>query len=212
MPFVLIFMGALFTAAAVNNTQGALAAQLRKDFTGPGNFSLWAVTVVGIGSLGYLKQIKPIVDSLLLLIFLVFVLANRGFFQQFNSALNGALTPQPGDVAGQSLPDAIKNSTIGAPASNQQEFTNPTAGQLSILSNLQAFANTGTNTLRGIVNRFMPASAANNAATYLPGLSAATGFGPDQPLDLKDPKVYGPIIDALSYGGSAHQYDATVYN
>lgn len=77
MPFVLIFAGLMLTVVAVRNNQDALYAQLQKDFTGPDSFTNWAVAVVGIGSLGYIKPIKPIIDPFIVLMIIVFFVASK---------------------------------------------------------------------------------------------------------------------------------------
>lgn len=63
---------------------------------------------------------------------------------------------------------------------------------------LLRYQDQGTDTIRGIVSRWAPASDGNNTGGYILGVSSATGYGPDQKLDLRDPVVAGRVIAAMA--------------
>ena len=89
MPFVLIILGALMTTVGVKGTQGQLITLLKGDLTGSNNFVDWLVSILVIGAIGYVPGLKKISDGLLILVLLVLVLVNKGFFTQFSTAVKG---------------------------------------------------------------------------------------------------------------------------
>lgn len=93
MPLALLAFGALLLIAGVRGTQDDLFALLKKDFSGPGNFFLWILAILLVGSVGYVKQLRPISNAFLVLILLVFILAankgGRDFFSSLLSQISG---------------------------------------------------------------------------------------------------------------------------
>lgn len=104
MPFVLIALGIALTVVGVRNNQDDFYAQLQKDFTGPQSFTNWAVPVMVLGSIGYFKPAKGIVDLFLALMVLTFVVANSGGFEQLLPSLQKAFN------------DVVPSTTAGPPA------------------------------------------------------------------------------------------------
>jgi hypothetical protein len=94
MPIAFILIGVLFLTAAVRgtlftaNNQEGLLPLLEGDFAGPNNFLLWIVAIWVIGALGYIPGFKPISNAFLTLVLIVIFLSNKGFFSQFQSAIN----------------------------------------------------------------------------------------------------------------------------
>ena len=98
MAFVLIFVGIVLFVVAYNNNQNTFVSLLKADvFTT--NFIYWVVAVFLLGALGYITKFKGLSNSFLVLILLVFVIANKGFFQKFNEEL-----AKISSLAGQSSP------------------------------------------------------------------------------------------------------------
>lgn len=90
MAFVLIFIGALLFVTAIRGTSLQFVQMLQQDvFTNQngGSYLYWAVAIFLVGALGYIKQVRPLSDSFLLLLIIVLFLANGGVFRQFNAAL-----------------------------------------------------------------------------------------------------------------------------
>jgi Na+/H+-dicarboxylate symporter len=75
MAFVLLFWGALFTISSVRGTQGQLFTLLKSDLTGSGNFIYWALVVLVIGSIGYIKPLRSLSWAMLTLIVVVLILS-----------------------------------------------------------------------------------------------------------------------------------------
>lgn len=87
MPLLLIAAGIVLLVATLRGTTNDLFSLLRDDFVGKPNFLVWIGAIVGVGAFGYIKEVRPIANAFLVLIFVVLVLSNRGFFKQFTSAI-----------------------------------------------------------------------------------------------------------------------------
>lgn len=91
MPIVLLIVAILLVVAAINNKMadlGELTAETFNPSDGSAvGFPVWVVAIFGIGSLGYIKEIRPVANAFLVLIIISIVLSNRGFFAQFNAAI-----------------------------------------------------------------------------------------------------------------------------
>lgn len=95
MPFVLIAIGLVLLISAARNTQGQLFSLVQSEFVGPNNFIYWFISILVIGSLGYIKAIRPIANVFLGLVILVLFLSRGGFFNQFVSAIQTTNTAPP---------------------------------------------------------------------------------------------------------------------
>lgn len=85
MAFVLIFVGAVLFLTAIKGTTGKLGALLLQDVFG--GFVWWAAAILAIGALGYIKTVRPLSDAFLVLVVLVLLVANRGFFNKLTEAI-----------------------------------------------------------------------------------------------------------------------------
>ncbi len=89
MPIILSVVGVALIWSAVRDTQDTLFTLLYNDTFGLGttgfskSFLAWIIAIVLIGSLGYFKTLRPISNSLLILVIVVLFLANGGFFTKF---------------------------------------------------------------------------------------------------------------------------------
>jgi hypothetical protein len=99
MGFALIFVGLLLTVTAVRNTYSQLFSLVVSDFTGSGNFFYWAVVVIALGAIGYIKPLRPLSWALLTLLVLVLILSKGsptlpggGLFSQLTSELQKGTT------------------------------------------------------------------------------------------------------------------------
>lgn len=92
MPLFFLLIGILLIFAAINNKLGQLGSLVAEDFaptTGAAGFQVWIVAIFIIGALGYVKELKPLSNAFLVLILVVLILSNRGFFANFKSAVEG---------------------------------------------------------------------------------------------------------------------------
>lgn len=94
MPFALLIIGTVLVVSAVKGTQGQLAQLVKSDFTGSNNFIYWTVSILLIGSVGYIPKLKSLSTAFLALVIIVLVLTKGnpqavggGFFQQFTQGI-----------------------------------------------------------------------------------------------------------------------------
>jgi FtsH-binding integral membrane protein len=87
MPFAFIFVGLVLIISGVRGTSSQLTTLLKSDLTGKKNFIYWGLSILVIGSLGYVDEIKPLSRAFLVLVLVVLILSNGGFFQLFNQAI-----------------------------------------------------------------------------------------------------------------------------
>lgn len=98
MPLFLAAIATIFLVSAIKGTLTTSKAGpglldlLRGDFVGQNNFLIWLAAIIGLGSLGYIKQIQPIVNAFLGLVILVLFLSHKGFFDQFVAAAKSTQT------------------------------------------------------------------------------------------------------------------------
>lgn len=117
MPFALLIIGLFLLIAGVRNTQDQLFTLIHGDFTGADNFIFWLLSILVIGSIGYVQKLKPVSTGFLVLIVLVLFLRKGnssgiggGFFSQFTSAIAGSTSGGTG-------------TTLSQMAANQQTNT-----------------------------------------------------------------------------------------
>ena len=76
------------TVSAVRGTNTDLVALIKGDFTGKGNFLYWVISILIIGAVGYIPDLKPVSRAFLVLVIVVLFLHNRGVFAQFTQAVD----------------------------------------------------------------------------------------------------------------------------
>lgn len=88
MPYVLLIVGAVLFLTAVQGTTRQLGSMLVADIFGASGYLYWAVAVLVIGAIGYIKPLRGLTNVfLLLLIVVLFLKAGTGFFDRFSAAL-----------------------------------------------------------------------------------------------------------------------------
>ena len=88
MPFAFIIVGTMLVVSGVKGTSNDLFALVKGDFTGQHTFIYWAMSILILGSLGYIDELRPLSRAFLVLVLVVLILANGGFFQLFNQAIS----------------------------------------------------------------------------------------------------------------------------
>lgn len=84
MPFALVFVGVVMLVAGVRAKQDELYTAVKGDVSGSGSYVGWMVSILFIGALGYIEAIRPISRAFLVLLVIVLMLRNGGFWQKFN--------------------------------------------------------------------------------------------------------------------------------
>lgn len=98
MPFALIIAGIILTVAGVRSTENALFALLKGDLTGTNSFIWWVISILAIGSVGYLPGMRQLANAFLALIMIVLVLSvnkNGNVFASFTNAFKNPIPPAP---------------------------------------------------------------------------------------------------------------------
>jgi hypothetical protein len=89
MAFALLFIGIALIVVTARNTQATFTARVANDFTGPGNFFFWIISIAIVGAVGFIPKFKNVSDLFLVLLLLaVFLQAGKnGAFTQFTAAI-----------------------------------------------------------------------------------------------------------------------------
>jgi hypothetical protein len=85
MGFALIIFGVAFLLAGYHGTAAKLFDLLSGEFKGTPSFGKWIIAILAVGSIGYIRPLKSLSDSFIVLILVVLFLSNRGFFAKFNA-------------------------------------------------------------------------------------------------------------------------------
>jgi len=91
MPIFFLLIGVLLIIVSVNDKMPDLTGLVKDGFnpTSGVGFPIWLVAIFVVGSLGYVKSMRPLANAFLVLIIVSMVLSNRGFFSKFKSAIEG---------------------------------------------------------------------------------------------------------------------------
>jgi hypothetical protein len=169
MPIAFIFVGALLVLTSFKDTYSQLGAQLQKDFTGTGNFFVWAFAVLLIGALGYVEKLRGFSHAFLALLLLSMFLSNSQRGDILTSMKEGLLNP----VTPEAPPAPEKKAdagTSGGASTGQADLTKP-ASALSNADISKAFSG------------FMqPNAALGTSMGGLFGGGASSGGGGGNPL------------------------------
>jgi hypothetical protein len=82
------------TISGVMGNGDKLLTLVKGDLTGPKNYIYWAISIMILGALGYVEDLKPLSRSMLVLVLIVLVLSDDtgqgqgGFFAEFEKALS----------------------------------------------------------------------------------------------------------------------------
>jgi|ERR1700733_221540 len=119
MPLFFLAVAIAAIVTGLRGTQGQLLTLLKSDFTTSNNFGIWILAIVAVGSLGYVPGLKTISNGLLILVVVVLLLSNKGFFSQFSSAVTtvGATNATPNQTATVVSPSVAVPSSVISPIS-----------------------------------------------------------------------------------------------
>jgi len=88
MAWPVLLIGLVLIIVGFRGETDKFVSTVREDFTGQPNFLYWVVAVFAIGSLGAIKPLRPISDGFFVLILVVLILSNRGFFGELTRQIN----------------------------------------------------------------------------------------------------------------------------
>src|SRR5229473_3552693 len=88
MPLLFLGLGIIFILTGVKGDAGKLWALVQADFTGPNNFVYWLVSILILGALGYIPQLRNLSRLFVVLLVIVLLLDNKGFFARLQQFIN----------------------------------------------------------------------------------------------------------------------------
>jgi hypothetical protein len=95
MPILLIGSGLALVLVGLNGDPGKLYALLANDFTGKNSFVYWMLAILVLGGLGYVPGLDKISKAFLVLVILVLLLDNGGFFKHFQDFVKSTTQTAP---------------------------------------------------------------------------------------------------------------------
>jgi hypothetical protein len=93
MPFVFIIIGIVLLVSGARGSSSDLLTLVKGDLTGSNNFGYWILSILVIGALGYIDDLRTVSRGFLVLVIIVLLLnedkqsgTGGGFFSQFQAA------------------------------------------------------------------------------------------------------------------------------
>jgi len=86
MALFFLAVAIVFIVTAIRGTTSQLLVLLKSDFTTSNNFGIWILAVAAVGGIGYIPGLKTVSNGLLVLVVIVLLLSNKGFFSKFQQA------------------------------------------------------------------------------------------------------------------------------
>jgi hypothetical protein len=94
MAFLFITAGIFFLVAGVRGQSAAALKQLKGDLVGTDSYLVWLGAILLIGAVGYVDELRPISHAFLILVLIVLLLSNGGFFSQLETQFQGVASGQ----------------------------------------------------------------------------------------------------------------------
>lgn len=91
MPIFFLIVGALLIIVSINDKLPELGGLVRDDFTtspGSPSFAVGLLAIFVAGSIGYVKELRPIANAFLVLIVVGMILSNKDFFAKFSQSIS----------------------------------------------------------------------------------------------------------------------------
>jgi hypothetical protein len=92
MPIAFIISGLLLIVTGIKGNPSQLWTLVQGDFTGKNNYVYWMLAVLVLGGIGYVPELKNFSRLFLVLVILVLLLHNRGFFANLKEFINSSQT------------------------------------------------------------------------------------------------------------------------
>jgi len=108
MPLFFIGTGIVLVFVGLNGNAAKFYGLLVNDFSGPKSFVYWFISILVLGALGYIKGLEQMSKLFLILVIIVLLLDNGGFFAQFQAYLKQTQT-------GGTAPTTSTSSLGGSP-------------------------------------------------------------------------------------------------
>jgi len=96
MPFAFIIVGIILLVSGVRGNSTNLVTLIKGDFSGSNNFIYWMLSILILGGIGYIQDLKTISRAFLWLVIVVLILNEdkngNGFFTEFQNAIENLTT------------------------------------------------------------------------------------------------------------------------
>lgn len=92
MPILFIGSGLILILTGIKGHPDQLWKLFGNEFVGKNNFAYWIVSILVLGSLGYVPQLRNLSRLFLGLVVLVLLLDNKGFFAKLQDYINTGST------------------------------------------------------------------------------------------------------------------------
>jgi hypothetical protein len=89
MAFLFLSAGIFFVIAGVRAQSANALKLLKGDLIGTDSYLVWIGAILLIGAIGYIDELKPIANSFLVLVVIVLLLSNGGFFTKLQTQFEG---------------------------------------------------------------------------------------------------------------------------
>ncbi len=96
MPLLFIGTGIVLLLTGVKGDPTALYEIVSGDFVGPNNFVYWLLSILVLGGLGYIEQLRSLSRLFIVLVVIVLLLDNKGFFAQLQAFIDSTKTATAG--------------------------------------------------------------------------------------------------------------------
>lgn len=90
MPLLFIGTGIVFILTGLNGNPSALYGAVKNDFSGKDNYIYWMLSILSLGALGYIPDLKNLSRLFIVLVLLVLLLDNGGFFAKLQAFINSS--------------------------------------------------------------------------------------------------------------------------
>lgn len=87
------------------------------------------------------------------------------------------------------------------------DFASMTYGYRAVIKNLQAYINSGTDTIRTMISKWCPPGDGCNTDTYIEHVSQRTGISPNKRINANDLSTLASIAGAISISEIGTKYD-----
>jgi len=88
MPLLFLGIGTVLILTGLKGDPAKLWSLIQGDFTGTNNFIYWLIAILVLGSLGYVESLKGLSRLFVILLMIVLLLDNKGFFTQLQAFIN----------------------------------------------------------------------------------------------------------------------------
>lgn len=111
MPLLFIGTGVVFLLTGLQGDAGTLYNLIKGDFTGKNNYVYWMLSILILGSLGYIKSLESLSKVFVALVIVVLLLDNKGFFTQLQAFVKSSDTATANSNSNTTTPNSTPSGS-----------------------------------------------------------------------------------------------------